>query len=69
MDWFRQQDPQVVKWLSLAMFGLAFILAYIANQTTVPLDVILIVLGIASGIFGFRLWLMYGEMVDRGPRR
>lgn len=69
MDWFRQQDPQVVKWLSLAMFGLAFILAYFANQTTVPLDVILIVLGIASGIIGFWLWLMYGEMVDRGPRR
>lgn len=69
MDWFRQQDPQVVKWVALAMFGLAFILAYVANQTTMPLDVILIILGLAVGIVGFRLWLMYGEKVDRGPRR
>jgi Na+/melibiose symporter-like transporter len=69
MDWFRQQDPQVVKWVALAMFGLAFILVYLANQTSMPLDVILIVLGLAVGIVGFRLWLMYGELVDRGPRR
>ena len=69
MDWFRKQDPQVVKWVALAMFGLAFILAYYANQTGTPVDVILIVLGIASGVTGFALWLMYGDMVDRGPRR
>lgn len=69
MDWFRKQDPQVVKWLALAMFGLAFILVYYANRTTSPVDIILIVLGIGSGITGFALWLMYGDMVDRGPRR
>lgn len=69
MDWFRKQDPQVVKWLALAMFGLAFILVYYANRTTSPVDVILIVLGIAAGFTGFALWLMYGDMVDRGPRR
>lgn len=69
MDWFRKQDPQVVKWLALAMFGLAFILVYYANRTTSPVDIILIVLGIVSGVTGFALWLMYGDMVDRGPRR
>lgn len=69
MDWFRKQSPQVVKWLALAMFGLAFILVYYANRTTSPVDVILIVLGIAAGVTGFALWLMYGDMVDRGPRR
>lgn len=69
MDWFRKQDPQVVKWVALAMFGLAFILVYYANQTGTPLDVILIVLGVAAGVTGFALWLMYGDMVDRGPRR
>lgn len=69
MDWLRRQDPQVVKWVALAMFGLAFLLAYLANRTGTPLDVIFIVLGIASGVTGFALWLMYGDMVDRGPRR
>ena len=69
MDWLRKQDPQVVKWLALAMFGLAFILVYYANRTGTPLDAILIVLGIAAGVTGFALWLMYGDMVDRGPRR
>lgn len=69
MDWFRKQDPQVVKWVALAMFGLAFIFVYYANRTTTPTDVILIVLAIASGVTGFALWLMYGDMVDRGPRR
>lgn len=69
MDWFRQQDPQVVRWVALAMFGLAFILVYFANQTTMPLDAMLIVLAVAAGITGFRLWLLYGELADRGPRR
>lgn len=69
MDWFRKQDPQVVKWVALAMFGLAFIFVYYANRTSTPVDVILIILGIASGVTGFALWLMYGDMVDRGPRR
>jgi hypothetical protein len=69
MDWFRRQDPQVVKWLALAMFGLAFILVYAANQVTLPLDVILIILAVVAGIVGYRLWLMYGDQVDRGPRR
>lgn len=68
MNWLKKQDPQVVKWLAIAMFGLAFILAYYANQLTPPIDVILIVLGIASGVTGFALWLMYGDMVDHGPR-
>lgn len=69
MDWFRKQDPQVVKWVALAMFGLAFIFVYYANRTSTPVDVILIVLAVASGVTGFALWLMYGDMVDRGPRR
>lgn len=69
MDWFRKQDPQVVKWVALAMFGLAFILVYYANRTSTPVDVILIILAIVSGVTGFALWLMYGDMVDRGPRR
>lgn len=69
MDWFRQQEPQVVRWVALAFFGLAFIFVYVANQTSVPVDIIFIVLAAASGITGFRLWLLYGEMVDRGPRR
>jgi threonine/homoserine efflux transporter RhtA len=69
MDWFRQQEPQVVRWVALAMFGLAFIFVYFANKTSVPVDIMFIVLTIAAGIIGFRLWLLYGEMVDRGPRR
>jgi threonine/homoserine efflux transporter RhtA len=69
MDWLRRQDPQVVKWLALAMFGLAFILVYAANQVSMPFDAILIVLAVAAGIVGYRLWLMYGDQVDRGPRR
>lgn len=69
MGWFRKQDPQVVKWVALAMFGLAFILMYYATETSPPIDIILIVLGIAAGFTGFALWLMYGDMVDHGPRK
>lgn len=69
MDWFRKQDPQVVKWVALGMFGLAFILVYFANQTDTPTDVILIILGIGSGVAGYVLWLVYGDRVDRGPRQ
>lgn len=69
MEWFRRQDPQVVKWVALGMFGLAFILMYYANRTGNPVDVILIILGIAAGVTGFALWLVYGDLVDRGPRQ
>jgi Na+/melibiose symporter-like transporter len=69
MDWLRQQDPRVVRGVALVMFGLAFLLVYLANRTTTPVDVVLIVLAIAAGVTGFALWLMYGDMVDRGRRR
>jgi hypothetical protein len=69
MDWLRTQEPRVVRGVALGMFGLAFLLVYFANRTTTPVDVILIVLAIAAGVTGFALWLMYGDMVDRGPRR
>ena len=69
MDWIKKQDPQVVKWLALSMFGLAFLFVYFANQTSPPVDVILILLGVVDGVIGFALWLAYGDMADRGPRR
>jgi uncharacterized membrane protein YidH (DUF202 family) len=69
MDWLRTQDPRVVRGVALGTFGLAFLLVYFANRTTTPVDVILIILGIAAGVTGFALWLMYGDMVDRGRRR
>jgi drug/metabolite transporter (DMT)-like permease len=69
MNWIRQQSPQLVKWMALSMFGLAFILVYYAQNTTSPVDVILIIAAIISGVAGFALWLIYGEKVDGGPRR
>ena len=69
MDWIKKQDPQVVKWLALSMFGLACLFIYFANRTSPPVDVILIILGVVDGVIGFALWLAYGDLVDRGPRR
>jgi drug/metabolite transporter (DMT)-like permease len=69
MNWIRQQEPQLIKWIALALFGLAFILVYYAQSTTSPTDVILIIGAIISGVAGFAMWLIYGEKVDGGPRR
>jgi drug/metabolite transporter (DMT)-like permease len=69
MNWIRQQSPQLVKWLAISMFGLAFIFVYLSQDTTFPADAVLIVAAIVSGVAGFGMWLIYGDKVDGGPRR
>lgn len=69
MNRIRQLSPQATKWLAIALFVVAFVLVYLAQDTTPPTDVIFVVLAIASAVSGFALWLIYGDRVDGRPRR